>query len=149
MGKFSQPRGQQPIRVPPVSSEEKITIGEQKAAAANEASGLKATLAKNRKIILISVCAVAAVLLISTIVGICVFLGNPADDGLIRGARIQHLQTGWSGIEKVFCILGVVYKLDTPPPKAICCGIQCCCGVGNVHGRSFHGSASFHAPKYA
>ena len=83
MGKFSQPRGQQPIRVPPVSNEEKATIGEQKAAAVNQAAGPKAALAKNRKIILISVCAVAAVFLISAIVGIMFFFGNPGDDGLI------------------------------------------------------------------
>ena len=83
MGKFSQPRGNQPIRVPPTSKNGKSTIGEQKAAAINQPVQPGSTLAKNRKIILISACAVAAVLLISTIVGICVFLGNPADDGLI------------------------------------------------------------------
>lgn len=83
MGKFSQPRGEQSLRVPPTPKEGKSTIGEQKAAAINQFSPYGSTLAKNRKIIMISICAVAAVLLISTIVGIWFFLGNPNDDGLI------------------------------------------------------------------
>ena len=83
MGKFSQPRGEQSLRVPPIPKEGKSTIGEQKAAAINQFSPHGSTLAKNRKIIMISICAVAAVLLISTIVGIWFFLGNPNDDGLI------------------------------------------------------------------
>jgi len=83
MGKFSQPRGEQSLRVPPTPKEGKSTIGEQKAAAINQFSPHGSTLAKNRKIIMISICAVAAVLLISTIVGIWFFLGNPNDDGLI------------------------------------------------------------------
>lgn len=83
MGKFSQPRGEQSLRVPPTPKEGKSSIGEQKAAAINQFSPHGSTLAKNRKIIMISICAVAAVLLISTIVGIWFFLGNPNDDGLI------------------------------------------------------------------
>ena len=83
MGKFSQPRGQQPIRVPPDPKEGKPTIGAQKAAAVNQPERPVSTLAKNRKIILISVCAVAAVFLISAIVGIWFFFGNPGDDHLI------------------------------------------------------------------
>lgn len=71
MGKFTHPRDGKPVRVPPTG---KDTIGEQKASAAQE---------KNRKIILISVCAVAVVLLISVIVSIFVFFGSPSDDGLI------------------------------------------------------------------
>ena len=76
MGKFSNPRESKPVRVPPAS---KGTIGEQKAAGADGQSRL----ARNRKIILISICSVVAVLLISAIVGISLFLGNPSDDGLI------------------------------------------------------------------
>lgn len=83
MGKFSQPRGEQPVRVPPVSKEGKPTIGEQKAAAVSQSAQSQSALTRNRKIILISVCAVAAVLLISTIVGIFFFFGNPGDDNLI------------------------------------------------------------------
>ena len=75
MGKFDTPRNNQPIRVPP---DTKPTIGEKKAAAANPAAS-----AKNRKIILISVCSVAVVLLISIIVSIWYFFGWPANDGLI------------------------------------------------------------------
>ncbi len=71
MGKFNKPRNDAPIRVPPT---DKGTIGQQKASASES---------KNRKIILISVCAVAAVLLISIIVGIWFFFGSPSDDGLI------------------------------------------------------------------
>ena len=71
MGKFSNARDEKPIRVPPFG---KGTIGEKKASA---------SLAKNRKIILISVCAVAVVLLISIIVSIWFFAGAGSDDGLI------------------------------------------------------------------
>ena len=83
MGKFSQPRNTQPVKVPPAPAEGKSTIGEQKAAAAEKTAPSLSALAKNRKIILISVCSVAAVLLISAIIGIFVFFGNPGDDGLI------------------------------------------------------------------
>ena len=71
MGKFSNSRDEKPIRVPPSG---KGTIGEKKSSA---------SLAKNRKIILISVCAVAVVLLISIIVSIWFFAGAGSDDGLI------------------------------------------------------------------
>lgn len=78
MGKFDAPRNEQPIRVPPESKTDKPTIGEKKAAAANPAAT-----AKNRKIILISVCSVAVVLLIGIIVSIWYFFGWPVNDGLI------------------------------------------------------------------
>ena len=78
MGKFSQPRDEQPIKVPPASKEGATTIGAQKAAAASQPAQ-----AKNRKIILISLCSVAAAVLISAIVGIWFLFGNPGDDGLI------------------------------------------------------------------
>ena len=78
MGRFSQPRDEQPIRVPPASGSEKPTIGEMKAAASNPAPQ-----AKNRKIILISICSVAAILLISAIISIFFIFGNPSDDKLI------------------------------------------------------------------
>lgn len=74
MAKFSQPRDKQPIRVPPSPKDKRQTIGEQKAAAAT---------GKNRKIILISVCSVAVVLLISVIFTIWYFFGWPTDNGLI------------------------------------------------------------------
>ena len=78
MGKFSQPRDEQPIKVPPASKEGATTIGAQKAAAASQPAQ-----AKNRKIILISLCSVAAAVLISAIVGLWFLFGNPGDDGLI------------------------------------------------------------------
>ena len=80
MGKFSQPRDGRPIRVPPAP---KGTIGEQKAAASAQTPQGQSAMTKNRKIILISVCSVAAVLLISIIVTIFFFFGSPSDDGLI------------------------------------------------------------------
>ena len=75
MGKFSRSRDEQPVRVPPAPNGEKPTIGELKAAAASQS--------KNRKIILISVCSVAAILLISAIISIFFIFGNPSDDKLI------------------------------------------------------------------
>ena len=83
MGKFSQPRNTQSVNVPPAPVEGKSSIGAQKAAAAEKTAPSMSALVKNRKIILISVCSVAAVLLISAIIGIFVFFGNPNDDGLI------------------------------------------------------------------
>ena len=83
MGKFSQPRNTQSVNVPSAPVEGKSTIGAQKAAAAEKTAPSMSALVKNRKIILISVCSVAAVLLISAIIGIFVFFGNPNDDGLI------------------------------------------------------------------
>jgi len=74
MAKFSNHRDKQPIRVPPSSKEGKPSIGEQKAAAAA---------GKNRKIILISICSVAVVLLIGVIFSIWYFFGWPTDNGLI------------------------------------------------------------------
>ena len=74
MGKFSSRRDDQPIRVPPSRKEGKPSIGEQKVAAAS---------GKNRKIILISVCSVIAVLLIGVIFSIWFFFGWPTNDGLI------------------------------------------------------------------
>ena len=71
MGKFNKPRHDASARVP---STDRDTIGQKKASASES---------KNRKIILISVCAVAVVLLISIIVGIWFFLGYSSDDGLI------------------------------------------------------------------
>ena len=74
MGKFSNHRDKQPVRVPPSAREGKPSIGEQKAAAAA---------GKNRKIILISVCSVAVVLLFGVIFSIWYFFGWPTDNGLI------------------------------------------------------------------
>ena len=79
MGKFSTPQGEQPIRVPPDTKTGKPTIGAQKAAASEKSSAL----ARNRKIILISICSVTAVLLIGIIASIWYFVGWPTDDGLI------------------------------------------------------------------
>lgn len=78
MGKLFNHRDKQPIRVPPAADSEKMTIGEQKAAAADPAAQ-----AKNRKIILISICSVAVVLLIGVIVSIWYFYGWPTHKGLI------------------------------------------------------------------
>ena len=77
MGKFSNPREKQPVKVSSAPKEEKPSIGAQKAATGQPVSG------KNRKIILISICSVAVVLLISTIISIWYFFGWPTDDGLI------------------------------------------------------------------
>ena len=63
MGKFSTPRDEKPIRVPPATREGKPSIGAQKAAAADPSAKKPSASAKNRKIIVISVCSVAAVLL--------------------------------------------------------------------------------------
>lgn len=71
MGRFDKPRDNNPIRVPPSG---KNTIGEKKAAASQS---------KNRKIVLINVCAVAVVLLISIIFSIWFFFGRDTDDKLI------------------------------------------------------------------
>ena len=79
MGKFSTPQGEEPIRVPPDAKTGKPTIGAQKAAASEKSSAL----ARNRKIILISICSVTAVLLIGIIASIWYFVGWPTDDGLI------------------------------------------------------------------
>ena len=77
MGKFSDSRKKKPIRVPPSAegSASSPSIGQQKASDPKQG--------KNRKIILISVCSVAVVLLISIIVSIWYFVGWPTDDGLI------------------------------------------------------------------
>ena len=83
LGKFSNPRDEQPIRIPPDAKTGKATIGAQKAAASDKAARKLSALAKNRKIILISICSVAAVLLIGIIVSIWYFVGWPTDDGLI------------------------------------------------------------------
>ena len=83
MGNFSSPRDEQPIRVPPAPKGDKPTIGEQKAAALGQTAEKQSALAKNRKIILISVCSVAVVLLISAIVCVWYFFGWPTNDGLI------------------------------------------------------------------
>lgn len=83
MGKFSQPRDAQPVRVPPAPKSGKDTIGAQKASASERAPKNPSALAKNRKIILISVCSVAVVLLISAIISIWLFFGTSKDDGLI------------------------------------------------------------------
>ena len=83
MGKSPTPRDEQPIRVPPAPKGSKPTIGEQKAAALGQTAEAQAALARNRKIILISVCSVAVALLISIIVCIWYFFGWPANDGLI------------------------------------------------------------------
>lgn len=82
MGKFSHPRDEQPIRVPPTAKSGKSTIGAQKAGSGHVTKDQSAQ-AKNRKIILISACSVAAVLLISAIISIWFFFGWPSDDGLI------------------------------------------------------------------
>ena len=78
MGKLFNRGDKQPIRIPPASGDEKPTIGEQKAAAADPAFQ-----AKRRKIILISICTAAVVLLSSAIVSIWYFYGWPTNDGLI------------------------------------------------------------------
>ena len=78
MGRFPNSHDEQPIRVPPTPKDGKRTIGAQKAASRDPS-----VQAKNRKIILISVCSVAVALLISAIVSIWYFFGWPADDGLI------------------------------------------------------------------
>ena len=75
MGKHPNSRDKQPIRVPPAPKDRKPSIGAQKAAASSRET--------NRKIILISVCSVAVVLLISIIVSIWYFFGWPTDDNLI------------------------------------------------------------------
>lgn len=74
MGLFRKSGDAQPVRVPPDSKAGKPTIGEQKAAAAE---------GKNRKIILISICSVAVVLLIGAIISIWYFYGWPTGKGLI------------------------------------------------------------------
>ena len=71
MGKFDKPRDNNPIRVPPTG---KNTIGQKKAAASQS---------KNRKIVLISACSVAVVLLISIIFSIWFFFGTDPNDRLI------------------------------------------------------------------
>ena len=78
MGKLFNRGDKQPIRIPPASGDEKPSIGEQKAAAADPAFQ-----AKRRKIILISICSAAVVLLSSAIVSIWYFYGWPTNDGLI------------------------------------------------------------------
>ena len=78
MGKFNTPREGKQLRVPPAAKEEKPTIGAKKAAAASPAA-----LAKNRKIILISVCSVTVALLIGIVITIWYFFGWPTNDGLI------------------------------------------------------------------
>ena len=83
MGKFNQPRDAHPVRVPPVSTSKTDSIGAKKAAASAQTSNKQSVSAKNRKIILISVCSVAVVLLISVIVGFWFFFGGASDDGLI------------------------------------------------------------------
>ncbi len=83
MGKFSKSRNEQPIRVPPAAGSGKETIGARKASASVGTTRDPSAQAKNRKIILISVCSVAAALLIGTIISIWYFVGWPTDDGLI------------------------------------------------------------------
>ena len=78
MGKLFNRGDKQPIRIPPASGDEKPSIGEQKAAAADPAFQ-----ANRRKIILISICSAAVVLLSSAIVSIWYFYGWPTNDGLI------------------------------------------------------------------
>lgn len=83
MGESNTPRGKLPIRIPPIPKRSKPTIGEQKAAALGQTAEQQAALAKNRKIILISVSSVTVALLISIIVCIWYFFGWPTNDGLI------------------------------------------------------------------
>ena len=77
MGRFFDSHEKKPLRVPPAADSKagSPTIGQQKAS--NPKQG------RNRKIILISVCSVAVVLLISIIVSVWYFVGWPTDDGLI------------------------------------------------------------------
>ena len=82
-GKFSQPRGDAQI------PEQQRPVPPQKSpyAAASTAAGVSksrsASRAKTRKVLLISLCSVAVVLLIAVIIGVWFFLGWPTDDGLI------------------------------------------------------------------
>ena len=78
MGKLFNRREKQPIQIPPASEPQKPTIGEQVAAAADPA-----VQAKKRKIILVSICSAALVLLIGAIVSIWYFYGWPTNNGLI------------------------------------------------------------------
>lgn len=78
MGKLFNRSDKQSVRVPPTSGGDKPSIGEQKAAAADPA-----VQAKKRKIILISICSAALVLLIGAIVSIWYFYGWPTNNGLI------------------------------------------------------------------
>ena len=78
MAKLFNHIGKQPDQVSDASSGEKPTIGEQKAAAADPVFQ-----AKRRKIILISVCVAAVVLLSGITAGIWYFYGWPTNNGLI------------------------------------------------------------------
>lgn len=78
MGKLFNRSEKQPIRIPPASETEKPTIGEQVAAAADPA-----VRAKKRKIILISICTAAVILLACAITAIWYFYGWPTNNGLI------------------------------------------------------------------
>lgn len=101
MGNFSTPRDERPIRVPPASKGGKPTIGEQKAAALGQTDKKQSALAKNRKIILISVCSVAVVLLISAIVCIWYFFGWPTNDGLIlNNVMVGGINLGGMSVEE-------------------------------------------------
>ena len=82
-GKFSQPRGdaqipEQQRPVPPQKSPYAAA-----STAARVSKSRSASRAKTRKVLLISLCSVAVVLLIAVIIGVWFFLGWPTDDGLI------------------------------------------------------------------
>ena len=83
MGNPFQSHDEQPIRVPPAPTGSKPTIGEKKAAASGQGVRSQSAQDKNRKIILISVCSLAVVLLISIIFSIWFFFGRSSDDKLI------------------------------------------------------------------
>ena len=100
MGKFSSKRDTQPIRVPPSPRGNKPTIGEQKVAAAT---------GKNRKIILISVCSVAVVLLFSVIFTIWFFFGWPTDDGRI----LNNVRAGGLELSGMTAEEAIAYLHDT------------------------------------
>ena len=82
-GKFSQPRGgaQTPERPRPAPPQKSPYAAASTAAMVSKSRS--ASRAKTRKVLLISLCSVAVVLLIAVIICVWFFLGWPTDDGLI------------------------------------------------------------------
>lgn len=84
-GKFSQPRGNYQPQEPRSN-----TTGEQRGNLRSESTAVKKSVrktsssrARTKKVLLISLCSVAVVLLIAVIICVWFFLGWPTDDGLI------------------------------------------------------------------
>lgn len=82
-GKFSQPRGaaqtpERSLRTPPKNSRYA-----SEAIAVKKSKSRSAARSRTRKVLLISLCSVAVVLLIAAIICVWFFLGWPTDDGLI------------------------------------------------------------------